>query len=337
MDHTGSRGAIKKVAPTTGLRTLGIRLAPDGNNCDELQYLTDKANLWKDRIRNGTLPRHLVWESLTTGILSTLSYPLLATTFTHSECASILRPVLWAGLPKAGIVRTMSRAIVHGPVAQGGLGIPNLFYVQLRKHLERLLRYGYQANHITGFLDRISLEQTTLELGLPDHPFQHNHAQWRGNLTKTWITRTWEDMQSVNMELFPTTPTIPTLRDRDVFLMAQFYSSGIREPSTLAVLNEVRMFLFAVTLADIVTADGASILDSAWTTKNHCGRRSHYNWPKTVSPTPRHIQIWQEALVSAFGVDRRFRRLTSTLGNWEEHIITTHWLFSPSTDRLLLR
>ena len=336
-DHHGIRGPIQRIPPNKGIRTLGIRIAPDGNNTDELEYLRSKAKVWKEKIRDGTLPRHLVWESMTTGIFNTLSYPLIATTFTKEECNSIIGPVLWEGLPKAGIVRSISRAIVYGPIDRGGLGLPNLFYLQLQRHIERLMRYGHISDHTTGFLDRCSLEQTTLELGLPGHPFDHSFAAWQRNMTKTWLTRTWEDMQTVCISLHPNTPTIPLLRDGDSFLMSRFYDSGIRSPDTLLLLNETRMFLNAVTLADIVTADGKSIQLTGWSGSLACGRRQLYDWPRCAPPSSRHIQHWQAALISTFGIDHRHHNLPVPLGKWTSDSFQAQWLYSSLTDRLLLQ
>ena len=73
------------------------------------------------------LPRDLVSEAMQTGILKKLSYPLPATTFTRKQCKEILSPVLWQGLPKAGIGQTMPREIVHAPLEEGGLAVPDLY------------------------------------------------------------------------------------------------------------------------------------------------------------------------------------------------------------------
>ena len=42
-------------SPNVARRTLGVRLAPDGNNEDEVKHLRGVAEKWKDHIRTGHL------------------------------------------------------------------------------------------------------------------------------------------------------------------------------------------------------------------------------------------------------------------------------------------
>jgi len=65
--------------------------------------------------------------SLRGTILRKLINPLATTTFTVKQCTTIMKPVLSDGLPKAGIVCTVPRALVHGPLCYSGLNIPNLY------------------------------------------------------------------------------------------------------------------------------------------------------------------------------------------------------------------
>ena len=102
----GPDGTIKpleRLDPAEARRTLGVRIALDGNNNEEVKFRMSQASKWADAIRSGRLPRPLTWLSMTTSILRSLVYPLPATTFTSQECSAILRPVLLAGLPASGI------------------------------------------------------------------------------------------------------------------------------------------------------------------------------------------------------------------------------------------
>ena len=51
---------------------------------------------------------------------------------------------------------------------------------------------------------------------------------------------------------------VPLLRQKDEYLMMAFVKRGFRN-ADLKALNYVRKFLKAITLADIVTADGSRI------------------------------------------------------------------------------
>ncbi len=45
-DENSQPTMIPQLSPSEARRTLGVRLAPDGNNADELQYLRDIAKSW---------------------------------------------------------------------------------------------------------------------------------------------------------------------------------------------------------------------------------------------------------------------------------------------------
>ena len=147
---------IERVAPTEARKTLGVWTAPDGAMTAEFDYLASKVKHWTERIRVRRLPHHLVWLSLHTGIFKTLTYPLAATTFSDAQCRALTSPLLQVGLSRSHIVRSMPRAVVHGPVSSGGLAVPDLFVEQGVAHLTAFLSFGRSSTSITGFLLRNS-------------------------------------------------------------------------------------------------------------------------------------------------------------------------------------
>jgi len=106
--------------------TLGVQLAPDGNNTTEFQYLLGVASTWKNHMITAKIPRVANAFALQQVLLPKLWYPLIATTFDEKQCHKILEPVFSQGLPAMGVNRHFPRAIAHGPVAYQGLNIPNL-------------------------------------------------------------------------------------------------------------------------------------------------------------------------------------------------------------------
>ena len=48
-DMTTSQ-VVKRVEVTKGMRTLGVRLAPDGNDHDEFQYRLEQATTMRDQL-----------------------------------------------------------------------------------------------------------------------------------------------------------------------------------------------------------------------------------------------------------------------------------------------
>ncbi len=72
--------------------------APRGQTSWEKYHLRQVAGWWKEEIRTGYLDTRDAWRDLTTHIMKTLEYPLLAKTFITVECQCILQLALEGGL-----------------------------------------------------------------------------------------------------------------------------------------------------------------------------------------------------------------------------------------------
>jgi hypothetical protein len=81
-DCDGNRVQLERLPPHVARRTLGVRLAPDGNNKEEVAYLRGIAEKWNAYTRAGHLQRHEAWYALNATVMRTLDYPLLALTLT---------------------------------------------------------------------------------------------------------------------------------------------------------------------------------------------------------------------------------------------------------------
>ena len=74
-----------------------------------------------------------------------------AVTLTRKQWKFITQPILKATLPKAGIVRTFPRTIVHGPTGYTGLNLQDPFETQFIRQLKGLLDHTSRESmmHIT--------------------------------------------------------------------------------------------------------------------------------------------------------------------------------------------
>ena len=335
---SGRMVPIERVEPTEARKTLGVWTAPNGSMNAELEYLQKKVQAWTERIRVRRLPHRLVWLSLHTGILKTLEYPLAATTFTEEDCRLLMSPLLKVGLSRSHIVRSMPRSIVHAPSSAGGFAVPNLYVEQGVAHIKAFVTFARSTTAITGFLIRNSFEYLQLELGHSANPLALDFQVWGPCAASTWLSALWRFCSCYSIALPSPVPSLSLLRTGDRYLMEAFWQRGIRSPAALARLNSCRVFLRAITLADIVTADGKYILLHAWTGAGECSRRSFLEfWPRSPPHAALPWSEWQAALVLVFGVDSRFRRLTTTLGSWAlEKCVTGLTLYCPHWDRLYI-
>jgi hypothetical protein len=158
MDHNGWRTSLEQVDISEGRRTLGVRLAPDGNNREEFKYLKTQADQWADKIRSGMIPKGFTWQAFTSTILAKLAYAIPAATLTQEECQQITTKLVVATLTKAGINQHLPRDLVFGHESRQGLGFPDLYVWQGAEAVARTLRFGTVSDNITGRLVNTSYE-----------------------------------------------------------------------------------------------------------------------------------------------------------------------------------
>jgi hypothetical protein len=83
-------------------------------------------------------------------------------------------------------------------------------------------------------------------------------------------------------------------------------------PAKMKILNACRIYLKAITLSDITSADGTYILDEAKSGAGIPHRRSSLDWPEQGKPMKKEWEMWAEALSS---LDRK-KKLINLLKRW---------------------
>jgi len=336
-DPNGNRVPLARIGPAEGRRTLGVRIAADGNSRAEFSYLIGVSSTWAEQIRTGHLPRHLAWQAFLSTLIPRLKYPLVATTLSRRQCEAILSPALNASLSASGILPTFPRTMVHAPLAQRGLGVPHLYTAQGISHIAQILQHAHVSDCLTGRLIRISVEHHKLELGLPGGLFSHSFRHFRCLATHSWIKSTWQFLWEHNMSIHETTPDLPLRRVNDHFLMPSFFTAGYRGRD-LARLNQCRLFLHAVTLADLTLGCGTRISPMAWSGVGPSHFERHYNWPHQGRPSDSVWSTWRHALSRAFGVHpNRLTLGTPSLRHWLDSNHLWDWFLCGSEARLYHR
>jgi len=224
-DVSGSRIPLDRLEPHEAERSLGIRLAPDGNHTAELQFRKEQTLVWASRIANSKAPRHITWLNFKTVLLKQVEYPLMVTTFSRAECDDILRPALQTVLPALGVNRHFPRDMLYGHADHFGLAIPNLYDSQGFLHLLALLKFG-AAPCTTGQLLRQSYESLQIELGLPGEVLTKPFSSWAILCTKSWLTHTWQYASENGWEIVTGLPSLLPKCEKDQFLMELFWIKG---------------------------------------------------------------------------------------------------------------
>jgi hypothetical protein len=327
----GTRTLLEQVDVNEGRRTLGVRLAPDGNNKAEFEYLKGQCDQWANRIRSGTLPQSYTWQALSTTIVSKLSYALPATTFKKKECEDITRKLISATLSRSGINQHLPRDLVFGSKSRQGLGYPELYTWQGSRGISRFISGGNSRNNITGFLMLASLQTMITETGFLN-PFNQMYARMGGLTSPCYLSSVWEFASTYNISI--TVPELlakPRLHDDPIMETV----CRVLSKQDLFFFNMCRIYLQVMWISDIATADGVYI---DWYAQRGCRnptRISTWKWPNQ-SPPP--MQAWKswEVGINLLGSKERSGRicLTTKLGKWRASN-GTGWVFDSQSDRLM--
>jgi hypothetical protein len=327
----GSRIMLEQVDVQEGRRTLGVRLAPDGNNQTEFLYLRDQCNEWADRIRSGMLPKKYTWQAFTTTILAKLAYALPATTFSMKECEGITRRLIFTTLSKAGVNAHMPRDLVYGSTERQGLGYPELYVWQGAAAVSRLVSFGTGSSSIPQELLQISYELLCLESGLLN-PFENNYALFGKLVTNCYLKSTWEFASTYNITIKGPNNPAQSNRENDTLIME--YMCTQFDEHDLRWFNICRVYLQVLWISDISTADGAYIDWYATKGRKNLTRNTPWRWPKQGEPPSHAWHIWQKGLLKMGTTLRKGKiRLHQPIGRWKM-ITKCEWLLDSSSYRL---
>ena len=176
---------VERIEPSEARETLGVFLAGDGNNKEQIKALREKSFKYAQCVKAGFISKYDVNHALRTTIMKSLEYPILTTDISNEKWNYILSPAIRASLPRMGFVRTLPKAFVYGPVEKGGLGIPNLFHLQ---HINQITHFIDESMRVSVDNDLLtnSLEQLILEVGLGP-----NIHEWPISVVSQYASKCW--------------------------------------------------------------------------------------------------------------------------------------------------
>ena len=338
-DENGNKISLSYLMHHSATKMLGVWLAPDGSHTKQIATMKSKAMDWADYIRTGHLSASDTWIALSSTIWRTLEYPLAALMLSDDDLTSIVWPIISVVLPKMGMTRCLPRALRYGPLEAGGVGIRDLYMVMGMSRIQYLLEHPWK-NTPTGHLIRSNWESITLESGLfgplaeADFP---SLSKWLLT-SSTWVRSTLQFLHEEKVSFHSNLSfyTLAPKRLRDSPIMSGL-SRVVESSAALRRLNQCRIFLKVVSVADISTTDGTTISDSLFGTTRELPyrtcRRNTFAWPGQDRPPRTDWTFWKESIKSAFCSTNW--SLTTSLGDWtvsqDEYIADWDYFLCPSS------
>ena len=196
------------------------------------------------------------------------------------------------------------------------MDLPHLSTEQLAKKIDALLFYGNQDTQV-GKSMTMCLEDIQLETGLIKNIFEYDFSQY-GFLTQiSWFHQLWKSSHKHKVELRGSYATPTLVRINDFCLMETMCTTRVYTKQQLCTINRCRIFLQAVTMADITDSSGNSVTAEAYEGKIDPTTISGIMWPNQQRPPPRAWELWKEAITNVW-CRTRSRRLREPLGEWSK-------------------
>jgi hypothetical protein len=335
-DHLRNDAILHRLEVTEARETLGLWIAMDGNQQQQVLALIMNVLVWTDKIRTKHLTKTEAWLSLRMGISKALQYPLAATSLSKIQCKLIDKKLLKAALPALGFPSSFPQVIAQAPPEVLGLGIPALWNQQGIEHVAVLLRHGDSpANNVTRCLLRDVMATLRLELGLPGVPFEHSYQLFQLCTTPTYLHTAWEFCNDHAFVVQDNQPNLKPQRTNDQFLMQAFADAGYNKKD-LRLLNLCRLWAKVISVADITSGAGTHLIPEAlernFTSYQHNDRK----WPTAGKPNTHCWTLWAQALAMCFLCHLEPQhKLCRPLGAWKTRPVAWKWFYSDSLDCLL--
>jgi hypothetical protein len=327
---------LQCISTTDGQRTLGVRLAPDGNDNAEFTYRIQQARKMSQRIRAAPLGRkHIrigfraIWKMM-------IQYPLGATCFTSQQCQRLQAKYLPTFLSKMGINRTTATAVRHGPLQLGGMDVFNLETEQGVTHTNLVISH-LRKNDEVGQMLHISIDHLQLQAGVSWPVLsQPGHIQ-RRYVDPCYMANTWEFLDSTHSHLqLELPPLLLPQRQGDSFLMETFATFPDITPTQLIHAQRCRLHLGITTVADICTSNGIDI--DGWALIGRSKTRSPVlHFPRQTSPSPPVWKTWHTLLRRCYSTQRA-GKLDVPLGPWHRGQLSQVWdtVIDPTTSLIYI-
>jgi len=321
LDDEGNLEVIPQLKASEAQQTLGVRLAPNGNDKAEFQHLVETSRQWQQSMVTARVTHSTAEFGMHQMIFWKLEYPLVATTFTQQQCIEIMHPILAQCLPLAGFVRSFARAIVHCPWQWGGLNILNL-YMQVIAHFTHSTEVWWTIRWHHRQPNSSIIGSTNTQSSLVGDPATFLDTI-QDYITRTWVANTWMACQRANKQIIRVQSQFRPKRLCNTKLMQLFIWHGYRK-NKLAGLNQCLMYIHAIFILDICTATGDVLKQYMW--KQPTQITSQYLWLVIPKPTPSEWTTWQWALQQTFSLGTQ-QLLPLPLGRWHRNSMATHKQF----------
>ena len=295
------------------MRTLGVRVAPDGNFKKEASFLQTKAENFARRLLISRLSRLDTYIFHRSTYVPAMTYSSCVTTMDPATLNNIQRKAICAILEKLGVNCKFPRRVTFGSKELCGLGLLDLSIEQGVRQISHFLDHVFAQDSI-GNMILIELRHLQLESGSGIHLLEFPSVDFP-YLTPCWLISMREFMARHSIQLtVAKARAVPLAREHDSYLMDVFRELPNFSGDDLYDINRVRIFLQVTTLSDITDGSGKNITEDAYEARPMSDRKARLRWPRQLFITTKQRNLWKKAIESAY--TSWGRKLHQPLGQW---------------------
>jgi hypothetical protein len=166
----------------------------------------------------------------------------------------LLDNVDYNALNVLGILRNVTKGLRKIHTTFGGFGLFDLPTEQLISRMNMFFQHYHVLTKLSKKLDAL-LGYLQLQIGTPNNPFLQDYARWGDLAHLSWVKMLWKSLQHFKITLYMLFPNITLPRVRDQVIMDIIFSHPL-DSTKIAQLNRCLVYLQALFLSDITTADG---------------------------------------------------------------------------------
>jgi hypothetical protein len=122
-------------------RLLGLQTPPvmSITNKQQVGYLQDVTENWRDMTRTGHLNKYDAWMALNTHIIKMIKYPLPALTLNKKQCKYLMSPIMSGSLNSTRVVCTFPHVVAYAPLKYQGIMVKDPYMTMGIMHIKMLM------------------------------------------------------------------------------------------------------------------------------------------------------------------------------------------------------
>lgn len=308
--ESGNRILIPRIKPSKAEKRLGILYSADGTWKAELQYWKAYTKNFATTLKYARVDRLTGYQAYKSIWCAKFRFHAPVVSFKSNQLNQIQRGIIGSCLSISGYNSKMPRAVVFGPEIYGGLNWESPYGILVYEQI-KLLTGSLRLNDTVGRMISLQLQWLQLTAGVKEPLLERTNTI--PYLPHCWITSLHEKLVDIGVQIKITDHWTPKIKRHDDSIIMDYVIAKL-DSTYWGPINQCRLYLQAITFADITTFDGTEIPNEIYHVRSKL-RDSRIQFPRQKRPTKDAIHKWQY-FIKYISNDKR--QLWTPLGEWED-------------------